>query len=223
MLARPSVVLYRASVDQDFKEREKRDLVCNALDAFDRLTLHAPNSERELAQILRAFKCRFIRVWEIAADLLSRLAAKYEVAQQAFVTLLCDQKAEIRRRVLTPVAIGCVSKEFAARLIRLGLRDRSYEVRGFAAEAACEFELTGLVPELQAALIVEKHPRARQCLEFAVALLRDGYFLQRDNAKLTNVWVKRARGRGDISVPITDDDLNTGRLEAILEYARSRP
>ena len=109
-------------------------------------------------------------------------------------------------------------------LIRLGLRDKSHQVRGKAAEAACRLGLTDLIRELEASLKEEKHPIARQSLELAVALLRDGYLLQRTGGKLTNVWVKRERDRGYcISVPITDDDLRNGRLSAIIAGAKAMP
>lgn len=106
----------------------------------------------------------------------------------------------------------------------MGLRDRSNEVRGKVAEAACQLGLTNLIEELEAAVRVEKHANARQAMEFAIALLRDGYLLQKTDGKLTNIWVKRERDQGYcISVPICDDDLIGGKLDAIIAMAKTRP
>jgi HEAT repeat protein len=195
-----------------------------ALDAFERIENAASISADEIAPIVDAARCRFVRVWEIGADLLNRLAVRHEKARNAIVKMLRDRKAEVRFQAIALLGLSRLPASFAASLIQMGLHDRSHQVRGKVAEAACQFALTDLIADLEASLIAERHAIARQSLEFAVALLRDGYLLQRTGGKLTNVWVRRERNRGwCISVPITDDDLRTGKLDTIIARAKAMP
>jgi len=220
-----STASYRTWIEEYLEEPHKRKLALGALDAFERLENAASISADDLVPIVEAASCHFVRVWEIGADLLNRLAVHHQAAQDAIRNMLGDRKAEVRfHAIVALLGWSELPAAFTGSLIRLGLRDKSHQVRGKAAEAACRLGLTGLIRELEASLKDEKHPIARQSLELAVALLRDGYLLQRTGGKLTNVWVKRERGRGwCISVPITDDDLRRGRLSAIIAGAKAMP
>lgn len=218
-----SIASYRTWVDEYLAEPPKRRLATEALDAFERVENATKVSANQIVPILDAAKCRFVRVWEIGADLLNRLAVRHPAAQDALGIMLCDRKSEVRFQAIALLGISSLPELFVQGLIRIGLNDKSYQVRGKVAEAACQLGLKSLLPELQESLEVEKHATARHSLEFAVALLRDGFLLQRTDGKVTNVWVKRDRGSGwYISVPITDDDLRSGRLAAIITDAKSR-
>jgi hypothetical protein len=213
---------YRTWIDEYLVEPQKRKLALGALDAFERLENATSISNSEIVPILEAAECRFVRVWEIGAHLLSKLAAKHSAAQEALLIMLRNRKAEVRFQSIALLGGSSIPPSFAAHLIRLALRDKSYQVRGKVAEAACQLGLTEMLPDLQESLDAEKHPIARQALEFAVALLRDGYLLQRHGGKLTNVWVRREREHGyAISVPITDDDLKAGKLDSIIADAKA--
>ena len=224
MMVVASVESYRTWIDQNLEEPERRRLASRALDAFERLEIAASIATGELRPILDAVKCHYVRVWEIGADLLNRLAFNHQAAQEALIALLHEKKASVRFQSIALLGWSSVPTSLASCLIRLGLCDKSYEVRGRVAEAAYQLGLVEVIPDLEGSLVTEKHSVARYCMEFAVALLRDGYLLQRDRGKLTNVWVKRERERGYCtSVPITDDDLNAGRLASIIAGAKSRP
>jgi hypothetical protein len=224
MLVTVSTACYRTWLNEYLGEPQMRQLASEALDAFERIEDAASISADEIVPIVDAASCRFVRVWEIGADLLKRLAVRHQAAQNAISRMLHDRNAGIRFQAVALLGLSRLPRPFAASLIRLGLRDRSHQVRGKVAEAACQLGLTELIAELEASLTEEKHPIARQSLEFAVALLRDGYLLQRTRGKLTNIWVRRERNRGwCISVPITDDDLHSGKLETIIASAKAMP
>jgi hypothetical protein len=221
MLVTVSIASYRTWINEYLGEPERRHLASAALDAYERIEDSANLSAEELGPIVDAATCRFVRVWEIGADLLNRLAVRHHAAQNAIRRMLHDRKADVRFHAIALLGSSPLPRPFAASLIRLGLHDRSNEVRGKAAEAACQLGLTELIAELEASLAEEKHPIARRCLEFAVALLCDGYLVQKADGKVTNVWVRGERDRGwCVSVPMTEDDLRSGQLETIIESAK---
>jgi HEAT repeat protein len=191
-----SIASYRTWIDEYLEEPHKRRLALEALDAFERLENATRVSANQIVPILDAAKCRFVRVWEIGADSLNRLAVRHPSAQDALGIMLRDRNADVRFQAIALLGISSLPQSFAESLVRIGLNDKSYQVRGKVAEAACQLGLRALVPQLKESLNVEKHAIARQSLEFAIALLRDGFLLQRTDGKLTNVWVKRERGRG---------------------------
>jgi hypothetical protein len=224
MLVVVSTTSYRTWIDEYLDEPQKRQLALEALDAFERIENAASISIDEIAPIVDAASCRFVRVWEIGADLLNRLAVRHEEARNAIIRMLRNRKAAVRFQAIALLGLSKLPGPFAASLIQLGLCDRSHQVRGKVAEAACQLGLTHLIADLEASLATETHAIALQSLEFAVALLRDGYFLQRTGDKLTNVWVRREGNRGwCISVPITDDDLRSGKLDDIIAKAKAMP
>jgi hypothetical protein len=81
-------------------------------------------------------------------------------------------------------AILCLKKatplDFTLRLIRQGLRDKSANVRGKAADWAGRLRIRQVVSDLEAALAVEKNKKARETIEFELRLLRDGYILTQE-------------------------------------------
>ena len=224
MLVTVSTASYRTWIDEYLDDPKKRRLAIEAVDAFERGENAESISADEIAPVVDAASCDFVRVWEIGVDLLNRLAARHQEARNAIVKMLGDRKAGVRFQAVAMLGLSAFPRPFAVSLIQLGLRDRSYQVRGKVAEAACQLNLTELVGELEALQTAEKHAVARQSMEFAVALLREGYLLQSTGGKLSNIWVKREVNRGwCISVPITDDDLRAGRLESIIAKAKAMP
>jgi hypothetical protein len=213
---------YRTWIDEYLEEPDKRRLALAALDAFDRIENAAMISEDDLAPIIEASSCRFVRVWEIGVDLLYRLARQNEVARNGILKMFRDRKAAIRFQAIVMLGWANLSPPFTKSLIRLGLRDKSHQVRSKLAEVACRHGFADLIPDLEASLATETHSGARESLEFCLALLRDGYLLQRIGGKLTGLWVKGERNLGwCISVPITEDDLRAGKLDEIIASARS--
>ena len=224
MLVTVSIESYRTWIDEYLDEPRKRLLALEALDAFERIENTASISPDEIAPIVDAARCHFVRVWEIGADLLNRLAAQHEEARNAIVKMLHDRKVAVRFQAIALLGLSKLPGPFVTSLIQLGLRDRSHQIRGKVAEAACQLGLTGLIADLEASLATENNAIALQSLEFAVALLQDGYLLQRTGGKLTNIWVRRERNRGwCISVPISDDDFRAGKLDTIIARAKAMP
>ena len=190
MLVTVSTASYRTWIDEYLDDPKKRRLAIEAIEAFERSENAETISADEIAPIVDAASCEFVRVWEIGVDLLNRLAARHQEARNAIVKMLGDRKADVRFHAVAMLGLCAFPSPFAVSLIRLGLRDRSYHVRGKVAEAACQLGLTELIGELEALQTAEKHAVARQSMEFAVALLREGYLLQSTGGKLSNIWVK---------------------------------
>src|SRR6476619_3965285 len=142
------MVVDRDWLDEVLKEPEKRKLAFAALDAFDQLENVATISPDKLVPIIEAASCRFAPVWEIGADLLNHLAVRHQEARDAIRNMLHDRTADVRFQAITLLGSSKIPVSFAASLIRLGLRDRSYVVRGRVAEAACQLGLTELIPDL---------------------------------------------------------------------------
>lgn len=165
MLSTVSTESYRTWIDECLVEPQRRRIASEALDAFDRMENAATILPESIEPIVAAASCRYVRVWEIGADLLNRLAVRHSAAQNAIINLLRDRKADIRFHAIVLLGLSHLPGALARSLIRLGLRDRSYQVRGKVAEAACQLGLTDLIADLEFARSDEKHPIARKCLE----------------------------------------------------------
>src|SRR6516225_9712128 len=83
-----STASYRTWIEEYLEEPHKRKLALGALDAFERLENAASISADDLVPIVEAASCHFVRVWEIGADLLNRLAVHHQAAQDAIRNML---------------------------------------------------------------------------------------------------------------------------------------
>jgi HEAT repeat protein len=220
-----STATYRTWIREHLAEPKKQRLAIRALDAYDRIENADGIAASDIILIVHAASCPFVRVWEIGVELLNRLGVRHEEARNAILNMLRDRKAAVRFQAIAMLGLSELPHPFAASLIQLGLCDRSYQVRGTAAEAACQLGFAELIADLEASLTTEQHAVARQSLEVAVALLRDGYLVQRNRGKFTNVWVREeGGGRGWIVyVPLTKEDLRAGKLDSIIARGKAVP
>ncbi len=212
-----SVGEYRKWVSKYLKEPEKRRLANDALDAFERLEKTQNISAEEIRPIVAAAKCRFRQVWDIAADLLTLLSNKHSSAQDAMREMLQSKKVGERFQVIAALN-SRVPKSLALELIRKALKDTGNRVREKAAERADDLKFLQLLPELEQALSVEKHPNAKSALEFNISMLRDGYLVE-DHKKYITVTVRMRRGTS--SQIISQEDIDRGRVPSIIADMRA--
>src|SRR5262249_42283979 len=130
-----------------------------------------------LAPIVEAASSSRRPLYENATSFLGKLTAEHRLARESVERMAADARSHVRFN-----AILCLKKamplEFTLRLIRQGLRDRSANVRGKAADWAGRLRVREVVPDLEAALAAEKNAKAKQTIEFELRLLRDGYILE---------------------------------------------
>lgn len=207
---------YRRSFHGE-KDRQKRKLIDAALDAFVRLQRKRRISANDLEPIVAAARCRFRAVWDMGTDLLLYLSTRHSAARVAVREILRSRKVNERFQMVASLSPD-VPKALAIELIRAALEDKGNRVREKAAEAADRLGLKEVLPDMEKQLRIERHRNAKSSLEFHVAMVRDGYFLQYENGG-PNLWVRNKDGWG--GALITQDDVDQGRLQAIIADARS--
>jgi hypothetical protein len=221
MLVGVSIASYRAWVGDHVEEPKKRHLAIDALDAFERLQSAKSVSAQQLVPIVDAAQCQFVRIWEIGTHLLCTLAENHAEAQGAIRAMLVSKHARVRYQSIALLRLTSVPRSFAVDLLRLALRDKSWQVRGKASESAGWLGVKELLPDLQEALRVEKHAICRECLNFDFTMLRDGYLLCQPEGVL---YVNLNRdGYYWRSVPVTVEELATRGLKPVIAEARSLP
>ena len=116
---------------------------------------------------------------DLATTYLALLSPTAAEVRQAVTRMAGDDRWQVRERAVR-AAHPRSPREFAEQLVRAGLADPHERVRAVAADRAVSSRLAELVPELERLSRAEGDPRAKQCLQRAVGLLRDGYWLEPD-------------------------------------------
>ncbi|MCA8993589.1 MAG: HEAT repeat domain-containing protein [Planctomycetaceae bacterium] len=164
---------------------------CNAADSVDRLY--------DAAIHFRSI------VWEVALPLLSQLAGSSDLARQCIQRMSTERNSELRRRSIQYLD-DFYPRSFCIQLLHALLQDRSAKVRGFAASRIEGLGLVELLPNLKTALHSEKNKVARFELDYALCLLRDGYYEMHrsgyclairnaDSGPGGAVWIRNFRGK----------------------------
>lgn len=216
------VKLYRESVD--YLTGQKRSLVVRALAAYDVANSVAHVTQRQLDPLMKAATCDYIRVWEIGTHLLHMLAPHHPAALDCLRTMLTHNKATIRFRVVVYLRFSSLSKSTVREFLALALRDKSYDVRGTAADIAGRRILTEMLPALRSAHQHEKHPLTRKHLSFTIGMIEDGYVLRRENETPAIIYVHLHHK--DLywkSMPIAEEHLAPRRLKSFIRRQRASP
>src|SRR5262249_49324844 len=172
--------------------------------------------------IVNAALCRFKGVWMMGADLLFRVGAKNKDARDAVLEILTSKKAADRYHVICMLGYLWDSirlpRSFMEGVIRTGLKDKSDLVRVEAAVAADRLSIKALIPDVETCLQTEGDADSKKTMAFHLAMLRDGYLLEyRDGQPELHVRFKQ----GWTGAFITQDDVDSGRLESIAAAARA--
>jgi hypothetical protein len=148
-----------------------------AINAFDTVLDENRLDATLLAPIVEAASSSRRPLYENATGFLGKLTAEYALARESVERMALDARSHVRFN-----AILCLKKatplDFTFRLIRQGLRDKSANVRGKAADWAGRLRIREFVPDLEAAFTAEQNAKAKQVIEFELRLLRDGYILE---------------------------------------------
>jgi hypothetical protein len=187
-----------------------------ALDEFKR-SLHVRTvSAAQLRPILAKARSRFLDDWWTAMDLLTALAAKNAAVQDALLALSNSKKVH-HRFALVACLSPQVPKSLAKNIVRKALDDRASTVRQKAAEAADRLGLEELTADMEQRLAREADPKTKWALQFHVAMLRDGYFLERKEGE-PRLTVRTNSGYWDAHV--TPQDIERGRVPSIVKRVR---
>lgn len=151
----------------------------NATEAYDSIIETMDATPEKLQPIVAALSDKRRLVFESLTILAATLTEEFEAARQAVEVMMEDRRQHVRFS-----AILCIGnwgpRDFAVRLIRKGLKDRSSRVRWKSAEIAACLRIKELLPEVEAALGNEADTQAKRSIEFSLKLLRDEYILEQD-------------------------------------------
>jgi hypothetical protein len=168
---------------RDYLRKRQPDLepqMLAAIDAFDIIQEENRVDSALLAPIVEAASSSRRPLCENATSFLGKLTGEYVLARESVDRMALDSRSYVRFN-----AILCLGKatplDFAIRLIRQGLRDKSAHVRKKAADWAGSLRLREAVPDLESALTVETNTKAKETIEFELRLLRDGHILEPDS------------------------------------------
>ena len=153
---------------RDYLRKRQPDLepqLLAAIDAYDTIQEENRLDATSLAPIVEAASSSRRPLYENATEFLGKLTGEYTLAQESVERMAVDSRSHVRFN-----AILCLTKatplDFTLRLIRQGLRDKSANVRGKAADWAGRLRIRAVVPDLAAALAVEKNTKAKETIEF---------------------------------------------------------
>ena len=136
----------------------------------------------------------------------------------AILAMSQSSKAHIRFN-----AILCLGKstpsDIVEKVLKTGLLDKSSRVRIKAADWIGRLRKTEFVPELTAALAIERNAKARATIEFSLRLLRDGYILKSAPGGRHNITVFGEEG-GIRCSRVSQETLNKHGIEEIASKLR---
>jgi hypothetical protein len=187
-----------------------------ALEEFKRSVRVRTVSAAHLRPILAKARSRLLDDWWTAMDLLTALAGKNAGVQDALFALSNSKKVNHRFAVVACLS-PLVPKSLAKKILRKALDDRASTVRQKAAEAADRLGFEDLTADMEQRLAREADPKTRKALQFHVAMLRDGYFLEWKEGE-PRLTVRANSGYWDARV--TRQDIARGRIPSIVKRVR---
>lgn len=198
-------------------EEAQRQLIFDALDAWDLAAVRPTLSATDLEPLLKAAKHANLLPRRIGISLLTLLAQVHEAARQALLTLLDSKRAVTRWQCITHIhsyRIKNLPKEFIEQIIRKGLDDRLPRTRQAAADLMMCYQRKDLLSLLENKLAVEKDAATVKSFQFVIPLVRDGYFLEEEpdgQLRLTS-WTPYSVG----SQPISKEDATSDKIKKII-------
>ena len=202
----------------DVPDPAQRRAAHRALNVFRRLRKKKTVSASDVAPIVHAASSKFVAVWDIGTSCLNALAKKHAGARDAMRAMVSSPDANVRFQLVSSLESE-LPKTLSKEILRKALADKSQRVRRAAIRVADRLRLKALLPDLQEQLGTERDSATRSDLEWAIAMLRDGYLLKHDKKGRPELIV-RTRG-GWTSPPITKKDIARGRLDSIIADAKA--
>jgi hypothetical protein len=186
-------------------------------DAYDDAVRSGTLSPGQLRCVVDGASDARALLWSNATDLLGKLSGKWPAAADAITTMFRSRNARVRFAALcalrpqTPV-------EVTDAVLKAGFEDKSARVRWKAVDRANGLERRNLVPEITAALAVEPNDKTRRSIELHLRMLRDGHWVRPESPGWS--WVTARHAKGIASRTVSDEELRTKGLEAILAELR---
>ncbi len=212
---------YREWIEKRNDPEDRKQVARAVLDAYEELTDRTTIEEHELEPIVAAATSPYLVAWDIGTTFLVRLAKKNSTAQEAIRNIAFHaRKVNARFQIVATLRPGLPEK-LCVEIVKRALHDKGNRVREKAVFAADRLHLKQLLPDLEARLGCEEHPNVRWHLKYHIAMLRDGYLLERDEKGNPMLTVRTKNGWA--SPPITQQDLDDGRLQDIVKQVQSNP
>ncbi|XHX81128.1 MAG: hypothetical protein RBJ76_14670 [Stenomitos frigidus ULC029] len=198
----------------------KRQLIFPALDAYESLRNASSISEAELQPIIEAACCRWVSVWDTGGRALAEFACNHPAAQNAFRKMMASRKNNERYQAIASLSPG-MPKPLLQELLTLGLSDRSKSVRAKTADRCDVLRFQEMLPKLLQRIEVEFDAQVKERLEFHTAMLQEGYLIrpEEDGSLLLSIRTKS----GWSFRTVTQDDVDSDRVPAIVAEAQARP
>ena len=160
-----------------------RELALRACDAYESIIANRSTSSEAADPLIDALRSRARLVLDIVGVLIADLAVTHAFIRERLLLLMQPGRSSPRAAIVVdvlywiPNPVPSPLRETVVELCRLGLKDRSWRVRRFAAERAVGKKLKEVLPALKQAFEAEVILKKRHELEHEFVVLRDGYIL----------------------------------------------
>lgn len=204
-------------------EKTNRQIMFNALDAWDAAAEVSTLTLGQLEAIVLAAKHSNLVLRRTGLSFLILLSQVHEPARLALLSLLDSKKAVTRWQCITHIdyyRVKSLPPEFIERIIRKGLNDKLPRTRQAAAGLMMRYQRKDLLSQLEHKLAAEGDAKTVECFQFAIPLVRDGYFLKEDSdgqLRLTR-WTPYSVG----SQPIARHDATPENIKRIIAEESAR-
>ena len=189
-----------------------------ATDAYDAMKSQETPTDAELAILINAAGNPHALVWNCAVDLLRKSLRDWPEVADAIAAMMQARSSTMRFS-----AMCCVNKDMPARvareMIKVGLSDKSGQVRWKSGEKANDLRCVEFIPLLERVASQEKPGRTRDSLVSSLQMLRDGYVLHSHEDGTYTLWIDKAPGHAGRSV--TEAELKANGVDALVEKFRN--
>ena len=212
----------RDFISMNVKGKKRRASLLSAYDCFFEVARRASCSVADLSPIANLSQSLLRGDREGGVLLLLALAMHHSSARELVVGLLDSPKAEIRFTVISFFGFYHLPypEGFVLNVVDKGLQDVSSKVRRFASQAASSyFEIKDSVPLLMRRLENETNEKVRYGLEYDLAIIRDGYRIEKQSDGRYSVSVKTKRGIEFLE--LKKRDLGPKRLKQIIQKVQN--
>jgi len=208
---------------QKYLKPRSPELVRNfraCLNGYEKIKTNNRVDKRSLNSVIRAARSSRAPLFNTAIHFLRDLSAHYREVGEVILTMSTDKHWYVRCHALLSLGQGTPSNVVRA-ILKKSLQDRSARVRGLAAWQARSLHVLKLIPDLENQFSIEPHLEVKYSIDFHLRLLRDGYFVDKKNAKLPLIWIPTSDGIRGCSV--SQQEIDTKGIQAIISEIRRNP
>jgi hypothetical protein len=181
--------------------------------AYDAVQHSGRLTKGQLQKIVNGASSKKMLVWSNSVDLLNHISVQFGEAADAVIEMSKSKQAHVRFNALCSLGRNTPTAVVDA-VIRSGLVDKSSRVRWKAADRAHQLKRIQLVPELTAAIQVERDAKTRSAMAFDLSLLRDGFILKKADSGNFDLTVSYPGGI--MGKTVSARDVRSQGIEAIV-------